>query len=412
MRPDAPWARVSPRAEAAHAREEVVVVGGSLGGVVLCESLRQGGFCGAITAVDQEPDPHFDRPPLTKEYLAGDWSEAQVRLRTQSQLDALEVTWRLGTAARALDVEQRELTLADGGRLSFDHLVIATGAQARFPAPLRAPNAIAVRSMVDGRRLRALLDGACRLVVVGAGFLGLEVAATATKLGVASTVVEALGSPLGRVMPPVVGEAVRRVHERAGVTLRCGVRVLPYGGEDPVDVVDLEDGVSLPADVIVVAVGSEPCTAWLEGSTLKVDDGIVCDDHLRAAPGIWVIGDVARWPHPRAARHVRVEHWTNAVEQARYVARAIVDRDAVPAFSTVPYFWSHQHGTNIQAFGFPEAADAVRVVEGDLESPRFVAALGRNGALTAVVAVDMPKALVLWRRRLVAGVSFEEAAAS
>jgi NADPH-dependent 2,4-dienoyl-CoA reductase/sulfur reductase-like enzyme len=402
----------SNRSNRSNRVERVVVVGGSLGGVSVCENLRRGGFAGTITVVDADAEPCFDRPPLSKQFLAGERSEDEIRLRTAEQLDVLRVTWRLGVAATSLDLEGREVALDDGSSLGFDRLVIATGASARFPAPLRAPNAIAVRSIADGRRLREMVVASHELVVIGAGFLGLEAAATCRRLGVAATVVEALDAPLKRVMPPVIGEVVRRLHEREGVVLRFGVGVVPYGGGEPVPVVELEDGTKLPTDMIVVAIGSEPSTTWLEDSGLKLDGGVVCDENLEAAPGIYAVGDVARWPHPLSPTPVRVEHWTNAIEQGRHVARAIVDPENTPTFSTVPYFWSHQYSANIQAFGLPRADDEVRVVAGDLESGTFVACLGRDGALAAAVGFNAPKQLGAYRRMLAAGASFEEATRS
>lgn len=392
--------------------EHVVVVGGSLGGIVTSESLRRFGFEGTITVVDADSEPHFNRPPLSKEFLAGEHSAADIRLRTADQIEALGVHWRLGVSSTSLHVEARKIALADGSSLGFDRLVVATGARARFPEALQAPNAVALRSIADAKRLRAMVSTSRDAVVIGAGFLGLEAASTLRKLGISVTVVEALDWPLQRVMPPAIGEVVKRLHERAGVKLHFGSGVVPYGGDEPVSAVELEDGSKFSADAVVVAIGAAPCTDWLKSSGLTLDDGIVCDEKLVAAPGVYAVGDVARWPHPRLPSPVRVEHWTNAIEQGRYVARAITSPESSPAFSTVPYFWSHQCGSTIQALGLPAANDEVRIVEGDLASGSFVACLGRDGTLAAAVAVNMPKQLGAYRRMVAAGASFEEAGRS
>jgi len=377
----------------------VAVVGASLAGLWACEALRREGFSGRIVLLGDEDNLPYDRPPLSKQYLAGEWDATRIQLRSRDKVDALGLDLRLGARAVALDLARRAVALEDETAVAFDGLVIATGATPRR-WPTQVPHGVlTLRTLGDADALRAALaGGARRLVVVGGGFLGMEVAATARASGADVTVVEPLAVPLGRVVGPVAGEAVRSLHEQNGVTIRSGTGVATFVGADRLEGVTLDDGETIAADVGLVAIGVDPETRWLEGSGLVLDRGVVCDETLRAAPGVVAAGDVARFPHPLSPGTVRLEHWTNAAEHGAHAASTLLagSRRAVP-YTAVPYFWSDQFGAKIQAIGLPEPDDEIVVVAGSPQSGRFVACHGRDGVLCAVLGISMPRALMALR---------------
>jgi NADPH-dependent 2,4-dienoyl-CoA reductase/sulfur reductase-like enzyme len=393
----------------------IVIVGGSLAGLHTAEALRARGYPGRLTVVDAQTEPRYDRPPLSKEYLSEVKNAGQVLLRTQEQLAALGAEWRMGVAAAALDAAGHELALGDGTRLAFSKLVIATGVTPAWPAALRASGVATLRSKQDADRLRAALAPGTRLAVIGAGFIGLEVAATFASAGASVHVIEAAQAPLAAHLGPEVGRALQRLHERRGVVFHLGTQAAEVSASGPpgrtVRAV-LGDGTAVEADVLLVAVGSAPATGWLAGSGLAVRDGVECDARLRAAPDIFAVGDVARWPHPLVGRAVRIEHWTNAVEQAGYVARQLADPawDGAP-FATVPYFWSDQYGGRLQAHGFAQPGDDIEVVDGALGSERFAVHFRRGGRLTAVVGLSSPRQVLAGRRQLAAELAAQPAVA-
>ena len=364
----------------------VTVVGGSLAGVRTAEALRREGFDGTIRIVSAERELPFDRPPLSKQVLSGAWEPERARLRGADELDA---EWLFGRRATGLDPTTRTVTLDGGERLVADAVVIATGASPRrLPASVAPPGLAGVhvlRTMDDCLALRAELQGGPRVAVIGAGFIGSEVAATAKGLGADVVVVEALPVPLERALGPEMGPLAAALHREHGVEVRLGVAVAGLEGDERVRRVRMADGTALEADVVVVGVGVAPETAWLEGSGLEVRDGVVCDSRCRAAPGVVAAGDVARWYHEGIGDHLRVEHWTNASEQGHAAARALLRGDDAPPYTPVPYFWSDQHGTKIQFVGHALPGDAVAVVEGSVAEGRFVAAYGRAGRLVAAL---------------------------
>ncbi len=364
------------------------MVGGSLAGARAAEALRRHGYEGAIRIVSAEQELPFDRPPLSKQVLAGKWEPERARLYGADELDA---EWLFGRSATALDPATRTVTLDSGERVDADAVVVATGASPRrLPAAVAPPELEGVhvlRSMEDCLALRAELEGGPRVVVIGAGFIGSEVAATAKGLGADVIVVEALPVPLERALGPTMGPVAAELHRDNGVEVRLGVAVsgLEGGGAGRVVRVRMADGGAVDADVVVVGIGVGPNTRWLDGSGIAVEDGVVCDSRCRAAPGVVAAGDVARWFHEGIGRHLRVEHWTNASEQGDAAAAALLHGDATPPYRPVPYFWSDQYGTKIQMVGTPQADDEVEVVEGAVADRRFVAAYGREGRLTAAL---------------------------
>src|SRR5688572_28902956 len=394
--------------------ERVVVVGASLAGLSALETLRQEGYEGELIAIGAEPVLPYDRPPLSKQVLQGQWEPEKANLRDQEQYDALGVTWHLGRRATALDISTRTVTLDDGEPLAYDGLVIATGATPRWlGGSQELPGVHVLRTLDECLALRAELETASRLCVVGAGFIGAEVAASARVLGVDVTVLEALPAPLARAFPPELGAACAGLHLDHGVDLRFGVTVAGFEGNGRVTGVRLGDGSVVDADVVVVGVGVVPETGWLESSGLALDNGVVCDSTCAtSAPGVVAAGDIARWPNNLFGETMRVEHWSNAVEQGAAAAqRLLASPGQAVDFAPVPYFWSDQYDTKIQFLGRCCPTDEVRIVHGTLEERRFVALFGRAGRLIGALGFNRPRQLMGYRKLLAAKTSFEDALA-
>lgn len=387
----------------------VVVVGAGLAGLRTAESLRQHGYADTITVIGAEPHLPYTRPPLSKEILRGDAEGSSAQLRSADELAGLDLDLRLGVNAAALRVEAREVVLADGTTVGYDEVVIATGASPRMLPQVALDGVYALRTVDDCLALRDVLTPAARVVVIGAGFIGLEVAASARSRGAQVTVVDVLPAPLSRVLDESVGAAVRALHESHGVVFRLGVGVSAVEGDGRVERVVLGDGTVLPADAVVVGIGAAPTTAWLADSGLTLDDGVVCDASLRAGPGVWAVGDVARWPSSRdGAATMRVEHWTNATEQPLAVARSITSGTA-DAFETVPYFWSDQYDAKLQSLGAVAKGDEMRVVFGWLDEPKWVALVRDGDRLGGVVGLRSPGRVMKLRPLLAAGASWQDA---
>jgi 3-phenylpropionate/trans-cinnamate dioxygenase ferredoxin reductase component len=397
-----------------HMPGRVVVVGASLAGLSALETLRQEGFEGELIAVGAEAELPYDRPPLSKQVLQGQWEPEKTTLRDQGQMDGLGVTWHLGRRATALDPATRTVTLDDGQPLSYDGLVIATGTTPRWlPGTEGMAGVHVLRTLDECLNLRRELEGASRLCVVGAGFIGAEVAASARAGGTEVTMLEALPAPLARAFPAELGEACAGLHLDHGVDLRCGVTVAGFEGDDRVTGVRLGDGSVVEADVVVVGIGVVPETGWLASSGLTLDNGVVCDATCAtSAPGVVAAGDIARWPNNLFGETMRVEHWSNAVEQGAAAAKRLL---AAPGeavdFSPVPYFWSDQYDTKIQFLGRCCPTDEVRIVDGSIEERRFVALFGRDGRLMGALAFNRPRLLMGYRKLLAAKTSFDDAIA-
>ncbi|HXQ44441.1 MAG TPA: FAD-dependent oxidoreductase [Acidimicrobiales bacterium] len=394
----------------------IAVVGASLAGLRAAETLRAEGYGGRIVLIGAEIHEPYDRPPLSKQLLAGSWGLDRVRLRDPEKIAALGLDLRLGHAATAMDVAGHTLDLDDGDRLEFDGAVVATGAHARtLPDTAHLAGVHTLRTLEDCFAIGAELSGSSRLVVVGAGFIGSEVAATCRGLGVEVTVVEALPVPLSRVLGDRMGAVCAALHADHGVDVRAGVGVSRLVSEDSgggakVTGVALVDGTVIPADVVVVGIGVAPTTQWLADSGLEVGDGVRADATLHAADDVVVAGDLARWFDNRLGSEIRIEHWTNAAEQGVAAARSLLaGRGGADAYSPVPYFWSDQYDTKIQVIGHPRPDDEIVVVEGSLEERRFVALYGRGGRLTAALGFSRPRQLMGFRPLVEAGVSLDEA---
>ncbi|MGA3147542.1 MAG: FAD/NAD(P)-binding oxidoreductase [Acidimicrobiales bacterium] len=397
----------------------IVVVGASLAGLRAAEEIRHEGHAGPVVIVGDELHVPYDRPPLSKQLLSGKWDVERIHHHAPDKLDTLGLEFRLGRRVLSLDTEVRNLVCDDGSELHYDGLIVATGAEARpLPGTEGMGGVHTLRTLDDCLAIRAELESAgpgARVVVIGAGFIGSEVAATCQGLGATVTVVEALPTPLAGVLGAQMGEACAQLHRDHGVTVSTGVGVERISsdpsGPAPL-VVHLVDGTGLDADLVVVGIGVVPAVGWLAGSGLTLDNGVVCDESLFAADGVVAAGDVARWTRPGTGEKLRVEHWTNAAEGGAAAARNLLaGSEAAELYDPVPFFWSDQYQAKIQVIGLPGPDDEVVVVEGSIEEGKFVALYRRGDRLRAALAFSQPRLLMAYRPLLAAGASFDEALA-
>ena len=391
----------------------VVVVGASLGGVRTVQGLRRRGCTDEIVLVGHEPGSAdgvaSDRPPLSKAFMSGA-AETAPALVSPDDLAGLDVALVEGRATD-LDLPGRRVVLHGGNAIGFDRLVLATGSSPRTVPELEPrPGVFTLRTAADATAIRAAAGEGARVVVVGGGFIGAEIAGTLTALGRQVSVVEPLPALMIRGLGPEIGAVFTRRHAAAGVDVRLGAGVSAIEGGDRIDGVRLTDGSRLPADVVVLGLGTVPETGWLADSGLDLRDGVVCDGHLAAvgAEGVYAVGDLARWRHPRYGEDVRVEHWTNAVETASVVAANLTGEATV--HDAVPYVWTDQLGARLQVFGQVRPQDELRVVFGDLDGS-FVAITGGDGQLRSVIGFGAIKQLMPYRKLLVAGAGWDEALA-
>jgi 3-phenylpropionate/trans-cinnamate dioxygenase ferredoxin reductase subunit len=376
----------------------LVVVGASLAGLRAAQAARAAGFDGDLIVVGEEPHLPYTRPPLSKELLAGVQTPDDCALPAQ----AIEAEWRLGTPATGLDRAARRLQLADGDAVPYDRLIVATGCRARPWPGVAAEGMHTLRSVDDALRLKAAFATRPRVAIVGAGFIGCEVAATARKQGLDVTVVDIAPHPM-LPLGPELGARCADMHRGHGVDLRLETGVASIDG----GTLTLTDGSRLEADVIVVALGAVPNTEWL-----CAPGGLACDATLTSLddPDILGAGDAISWPHPLAdGEPVRVEHWTTAAEHGQLAGRnALLDPGERAAHELPPYFWSDQYDVKIQAVGFPNRAERLEILESTPEGDRFVAAGARDGRLVGVVAFNAAKRLGWYRRQLPAAPAFDE----
>ncbi|MCE6998626.1 FAD-dependent oxidoreductase [Saccharothrix sp. S26] len=378
---------------------DVLVVGASAAGLATAEALRRKGFTGGLTLLGDEAEPPYDRPPLSKQVLSGAWEPERARLRDRDALDALGATFALGDPAVSLDLTTRGVRTASGAVLRADAVVVATGVRPRvLPDQAGLGGVHVLRTLADAVALRSDLRNAGRLVVVGDGVLGAEVAATARGLGVDVTLAGPQPAPLAAQLGPLAAGLLADLHAEHGVRLRLNAAVVGLVGRDGrVTGVRLADGDVLPADVVVVALGAVPNTEWLLDSGLVIDNGVVCDAGCRAAAGVYAVGDVARWHHERLGASLRLENRTNATEQAGVVADNVLGADR--AYLPVPYFWTDQFDAKLQVFGVLPADAEVSVEDGDVTARRFVAVYRRAGEPVGVLGWNMPKQARQLRQR-------------
>ncbi|MEW2315484.1 NAD(P)/FAD-dependent oxidoreductase [Streptomyces bauhiniae] len=374
----------------------VTIVGASLAGLYAARELRAQGYDGRLVVVGDEPHPPYDRPPLSKDFLTARADDGQLALTDPEETADLDAEWLLGVRARGLDTGARTVLLADGRTLATDGLVIATGAKAR-----QLPGAHTLRTLDDARALRTrLAQGPQGVVVIGGGFIGAETAASCAALGHDVTVLEAAPLPLLPQLGPEMAAVCATLHRRGGVRLRTGVGVTGIRRTGSAAAVELADGHTLTADIVIAGIGAVPNTAWLAGSTLALGDGVLCDEGcVTALPQVVAVGDVAR------VGGVRAEHWTSATEQPRAAVTNLLAGRTLATLRPVPYFWSDQYGSRIQFAGCYQPGDTVRVTEGELsdEGPGdggFLARYERDGTTVAVLAVDRPRPFTRARRAL------------
>ncbi|NEC85549.1 FAD-dependent oxidoreductase [Streptomyces sp. SID12501] len=381
----------------------VAVVGASLAGLSAARSLRKQGYDGRLVLIGDEAHRPYDRPPLSKEFLAGTLGEADLGLETDGE--DLRAEWLLGTRATGLDRTDRSVRLADGRGIRADGIVIATGAAARtLPGADGLAGVHTLRTLDDARALRDELARGGRLVVIGGGFIGAEVASTAYALGLDVTVIEAAPTPLAGPLGETMGAVVSGLHADHGVRLLCGVGVKGLSGERQVEAVLLADGRSVPADIVVVGVGARPCVDWLAGSGVALENGVKCGaDGRTSLAGVVAVGDCANWYDPRVGTHRRVEHWTGALERPAAAVAALLAGGAVePGVPRPPYFWSDQYGVKIQFVGHAGVADSVTVEEGAVGDRNVLAVYRRAGEPVAVLGMNQPRLFVRWRKQLAA----------
>ncbi|MHB1488394.1 MAG: NAD(P)/FAD-dependent oxidoreductase [Acidimicrobiales bacterium] len=426
----------------------VVIVGASLAGTRAAETLRREGFDGTITLIGEESEAPYERPPLSKQYLSGKWGRDRLALRTDGDLVAdLGVDLKLGQRAIGLDLDRRRITFTRAGAafaragagaqrppievVDFDGLVIATGARVRhLPGSESLAGVYTLRTLADADLLQSALGKRPRVAVVGAGFIGSEVASTCRELGLEVSVVEALPQPLSRVLGGDMGAVLAGLHTDGGTDLHLGVEVDGLVGSGQVEGVRLSDGRVIPADVVVVGIGVIPNTDWLEGSGLALDNGVVCDatcaallapgraddnsgasdrsenevaaggsaEGLAVAEGVVAAGDVARWHHRVFGEPMRVEHWDNATLQGEHAVRTLLagPGEAQP-YTEVGFFWSDQYGAKIQFVGTCRPDDDMVVAEGSVDDRKFIAAYGRAGRIVGALGVNRAFRMMAYR---------------
>jgi len=379
------------------------IVGGSLAGMSTARALRNQGYDGRLVVVGDEPHRPYDRPPLSKDFLAGTLEVADLSLECED--DDLGLDWRLGVKAVGLDSASRTVLLDSGDRVHADGLIVATGATARTLASGHGLDGLHVlRTLDDALSLRDDLAGRPSLVVVGGGFIGSEIASTARALGLEVTLVtdgrEPLRGPLGSFAP-----VVSALHNDHGVRVVTDAAVTGFTGGGRVDGVVLGDGRRLPADSVVLGIGALPNTDFLFGSPVEVDDGVVCGmNGSTSVPGVVAVGDCAAWFDPVVGRYARVEHWTGARERAAIAATTLLSGNTAPLPRLrAPYFWSDLYDVRVQFAGHPQMADSVAVESGSVDERSFLAVYRRDGAAVAALGMNQPKPFTAIRRTLLSG---------
>lgn len=389
--------------------KSVAIIGGSLAGTRAAQELRAQGYDGLLLLVGDEQHRPYDRPPLSKGFLAGTVDRTELDLLDTGEDTELDLHHRCGVRAERLDPAHGRVALSDGSELFVDGVVIATGGRARtLPGTGDVAGVHVLRTLDDAVRLRGELEGAPRVVVVGAGFIGAEVASTCRGLGLEVTVLEGLHTPMAAALGTELGDVCARLHADHGTRLRCGAMVdgLSISQDDAggrrVTGVNLADGEHLPADVVVVGIGMTPATEWLAGSGIAVDNGVGTDAGLvTALPNVVAVGDVARYTCAETGGRVRHEHWTNAAEQAGVAVTNLLAGHTARHYTPSGYVWSDQYSSTIQVAGHPKPTDEVSIVDGTTESGRFVATYQRDGATVGVFAMNNAKLFNRLRRQLV-----------
>ncbi|MGW6460712.1 NAD(P)/FAD-dependent oxidoreductase, partial [Streptomyces sp. NPDC055078] len=390
-----------------------VIVGGSVGGVRTAQALRAGGYGGEILIAEAETEPPYDKPPLSKSLLTGSVRPDDIRLLTREQADAAGIDLRLGARATEVDPRERVVSFDDGATVPYDHLVVATGARARRPPWGAIDGVHVVRTLADAARLRRDLAAGGHLVVIGAGFIGAEIASTGRALGLEVTMIDPQPVPMSRSLSTDVARAALALHTSAGVRCLMNAAVSGVTGGAGDLTVTLTDGTILRAATVVVGIGADPAADWLATSGLTLDNGLVCDEYCRAigTADIYAVGDVARWYDRARGHHVRAEHWTNAVEQAACVAHNILDPWSPRPYEPVDFVWSDQHDWRIQVVGDTSGPAATATLGDPSADGRFAALYADEaGRLRGAAVVNWPRALVQCRKAVRDGVACRDLA--
>ncbi len=395
------------------AMDHIVVVGASAVGLSAADALRLEGFTGTLTMVGDELRPPYDRPPLSKRVLTGDLEPHRTTLRQDVDLQRLRMDLKLGCRATHVDPVARTVTLDDGDRLDYDGLIIATGLRPRhLPFGRDLAGVHVLRTLDEALTLRVQLLAGPRVVVIGAGFLGSEIAATTRGLGLDVTLVDVESTPLARQLGTQVGGLVAELHEENGVRLCMGRGVTDLlGAGGRVAGVLLDDGTELPAEVVVVAIGSEPAVDWLADSGLPLGDGVLCDSTCQVAPGIYAAGDVANWPHPLTGERTRLEQRTNATRQALAAAGNLLAGPAgATPYAPVPFGWTDQFHAKIQFHGWCPGDARVAYVDGDPKAGKFVALYYAGDRVVGALGWNSARTLRAYHDRIAAPVADQELA--
>ncbi|MGL4305911.1 MAG: NAD(P)/FAD-dependent oxidoreductase [Mycobacteriaceae bacterium] len=387
----------------------MVIVGGGLGAVRTAEELRRQGYSGSLRILSAENHLPYDRPPLSKDMIQGKHPELELKSAAFYQENNIELS--LGARAVGLDSEQKVVLLEDGTKVLYENLVIATGLKPRKIAGL--PNLSGVydiRSRDDAQAVLTALPGSRRALIVGAGFIGCEVAASLRTHAIEVTIIEPQEYPLASVLGPTVGSIIANLHRTHGVDVRTGVGLELLVGSSSVQAAQLTDGSRVEADLVVVGIGSIPVTDWLQGSGIALGNGVLCDNNGRTSiDNVWAIGDVAAWQNDIGSStesHKRVEHWSNVAEQAQIMVPALLGCEGPSIADIVPYFWSDQYDVKIQALGRPEPDDVVHVIRED--EGKFLAYFEREGKLEGVVGIGLPAQVMKMRAQIARNVDIEE----
>jgi len=369
-----------------------VIVGGSLAGAKAAEALREQGFDGPVVVIGEESERPYERPPLSKDYLLGKAERATIYVHPPEWYAEHDVDLRLGVAVTSVDRASHQVSLADGSTAGYAKLLLATGSSPRrLPVPgADLDGVLYLRSVGDSDRIRAAIQDASRVAVIGAGWIGLETAAAARAAGAEVTVLEMMELPLQRVLGRQVARVFAGLHADNGVDLRGGVQVSEITGSGRADGVRLADGKHVPADVVIVGVGITPNTQLASAAGLEVDNGIWVNAQLRSSDqDIFAAGDVANAFHPLLGKHIRVEHWANALNQPQAAAKAMLGQDA--SYDLVPYFYTDQYDLGMEYAGYvePDGYDEV-VFRGDVAGREFIAFwLGDGGRVLAGMNVNI-----------------------
>jgi len=391
--------------------DRVVVVGASAAGLTAVETLRREGFPGKVTLIGDEPHHPYDRPPLSKQILTGEWEQDQLHLRQPHLYEDLQLDLRLNTSAVGLDPDSRLVHLADGSQERFDGLILATGARARtLPVGQDLDGVLTLRTLSDALEIKSRLTTVSSVAVIGAGFLGLEVGAVARSMGKKVTVIDSMGLPMLRPFGAVLATVVRDLHVAHGVDLHLAraVDTVEVDEAGRVAGVRLTDGLVCPAELVVVAVGAVCNDAWC--SELAGGNGVICDEYCATAPGIYAAGDVASWTNPLFGERMRVENKLNATEQGRAAAENLLGRQA--AYAPVPYYWTDQYDVKLQAYGIFPSDARFEVVAGSLEEMKFVAYYLRDGHVVGAVGSCMAGLLRRSREAISNRLSLDESVAT